>query len=110
MAFRVELDQVALERFATKGDGAPELEVALMAVARKIMAAAKADQLPKWRHNYRRKFGTDAGENEGQICAVVYNTDFTAWWVEWGAHASGKTPVLGYHVMMRALEAVASSG
>ena len=106
--FRIEIDADSLNEWARKGT--PELEQALVTIARKVMNAAKANPLPRARHAYRRKFGTDVGELNGQVCATVYNTDFTALWVEWGAHARGKTPVLGYHVMERALESVVDRG
>lgn len=40
---------------------------------------------------------------------IVTNTDDTAFWVEFGAHAGGKTPVLGYAPLRRGIDAVAST-
>lgn len=40
--------------------------------------------------------------------AVVYNPDSETIWVEYGVHAGGKTPVLGYAPLRRAIDAEAS--
>ena len=40
--------------------------------------------------------------------ALVGNTDDTSFWVEFGAHAGGKTPVLGYAPLRRAVDAAAA--
>lgn len=39
---------------------------------------------------------------------IVTNTDDTAFWVEFGAHAGGKTEVLGYAPLRRSLDTLAS--
>lgn len=39
---------------------------------------------------------------------IVYNGDHTAFWVEFGAHAGGKTAVLGYAPLRRAVDVIAS--
>lgn len=40
---------------------------------------------------------------------LVTNSDDTAFWVEFGAHADGKTAILGYAPLRRAIDVVASS-
>lgn len=47
-------------------------------------------------------------EMEGRS-ALVGNTDDTSFWVEFGAHAGGVTPVLGYAPLRRAVDAAASA-
>lgn len=47
-------------------------------------------------------------ESEGRNVVVV-NHDDTAFWVEFGAHAGGKTKVLGYAPLRRAIDS-ASAG
>lgn len=59
---------------------------------------------------YRDSFGTDVAETPRGWVGTVYNTDPAAAWVEFGAHAGGVTPVLGYHIMTRALDRVAGTG
>lgn len=46
-------------------------------------------------------------EPEGKS-VLVGNTDDTSFWVEFGAHAGGKTAVLGYAPLRRAIDAASS--
>lgn len=39
---------------------------------------------------------------------LVTNTDDTAFWVEFGAHAGGETAILGYAPLRRSLDVLAS--
>lgn len=40
----------------------------------------------------------------------IHNDDKTAVWVEYGAHAGGKTPILGYAPIRKAIDIVALEG
>lgn len=86
----------------------PGLAVAVVKIGNDIRRAAVANALPRRHHRYRNAFAVDAGLAGGTVIARISNDDFTAGWVEFGAHAGGKTRVLGYHVMTRAMEAVAA--
>jgi hypothetical protein len=84
----------------------PNVVAHLRVVAERIIEAAKADPLPRGGSTYRNSFEIDEGVYNGEPVVSVVNTDPDAVWVEYGAHAGGITPVLGYHVLGRAMDRV----
>lgn len=70
----------------------------------KAAAESTSPDHPMIGQGYRFAFRIVAGvDSQKGALARVINTDFKAGWVEFGAHAGGKTAVLRYRVLGRAL-------
>lgn len=74
-----------------------------------VLAEAKrtAPDAPLIGRGYVEGLALVYGQNErGQAIARVIATDYKSLWVEYGAHAGGKTAVLKYRTLGRALPKV----
>lgn len=60
--------------------------------------------------DYPRSFSLKETSHDLIRAIRVNNSDYTAEWVEFGAHAGGKTRILGYRVMGRAADVLESRG
>ena len=82
----------------------PECKAHMLKVGEKIVGYAKAifisQRVLEGHNDYVSSFVV---EPEGKS-VLVGNTDDTSFWVEFGAHAGGKTAVLGYAPLRRAID------
>lgn len=101
------LDNAALEAIA-KGPKAREYALEL---AEEAHAAAVAVFWSQSRHDPHATGAYLAGLHAVMTLsgARLVASDGKWHWVEFGAHADGKTYVLGYHVLSRALDAIAEA-
>lgn len=88
----------------------PAFAAVVELIAERVIETARADPYPIGGDVYRHSFATRYVLTPEGYVAIAYNTDWKARWVEYGAHARGVTPVLGYHILGRAVERVAAEG
>lgn len=115
---RVDVDRRDLKNLA---DRSPVLDAMLREHAQEIMNKAKAvfrsRQIAsnEWRRSettppkYLQSFHIERIRDINGFSWIVVNDDPAAAWVEWGAHAGGRTAVLGYRPLRTALLAQALS-
>lgn len=103
--------QFAEEVFSQIGNSA-EMRSVLRTLGERVQKEAEdiarreiADNRPHFGGpRYVDAFHTEVGRIAGAYLeALVANDAYDAVWVEKGAHAGGRTPVLGLHVLERAL-------
>lgn len=102
---RANISEVKIASIALGGDGTMR---SLRKKAFQIRDAAKeiylADRVLPDHNSYLNSFDVYRSGNS----YIIHNTDDTAFWVEFGAHAGGKTAVLGYAPLRRAVDVIAS--
>lgn len=121
MTFRLDLDTTMILEKVTDRD--PRLSMLMSAKCEEIIQLAKGHFLvvqrsdnewrlsettpPKYIDSFKKvKFRRGFVKGKPGFKWRVVNVDPAAVWVEYGAHAGGKTPVLGYRPLTVALSAV----
>jgi hypothetical protein len=112
---KVFINQDALERLTLED---PRARAYIQERAQAIVDVAKADFERQQRHDnelrtsettppkYLEEFQVEVYPSEEGLKFRILNTDPAASWVEYGAHAGGKTFVLRYKPMTHAVEIV----
>lgn len=104
MAKNIKIDVLAVKGMMAGKKPQEFLEekgLELIAIAKQIYLSQR--QLPEHNEYF---FSFEVKHQDGRV--FVVNTDDTWFWVEFGAHAGGKTEILGYAPMRRALDVLAS--
>lgn len=86
----------------------PDAKESLGLIAYELVEAAKAIYLSQRVLPDHNEYLDSFEVEETKRGYIVRNTDREAFWVEFGAHAGGKTPVLGYAPLRKAIDVVSS--
>lgn len=102
---RVNLDEKKLATIAVSGEGTMrEVRKKAFEVKNAAKEVYLADRVLPDHNDYVSSFEVYRSGRS----YIVTNTDDTAFWVEFGAHAGGKTAILGYAPLRRAVDIVSS--
>ena|SRR6478609_4702319 len=101
----VRLNENALAAIAERSDGSmKELRKVAFEIKRSALEVYLSQRVMPDHNTYAKSFEV----YRSGYSYIITNTDNTAFWVEFGAHAGGKTAVLGYAPLRTAVDIISS--